>query len=181
MRLFIAFLMLLTGAAAHAEIYRVIGADGQVTYTDEQPSDGRSFDKVELEPDSAGVDLAPSKPAVSIKPAPSETPPASYRRLEILSPEHDTSVRQNAGNVAIQLAIEPPLRTDAGHEIVITLDGVPVTQGTALSYRLDNVDRGTHRLKAEVRSAAGALVSSSKVVEFTLQRVAVGGRRVNVN
>jgi hypothetical protein len=167
-------LSMMLALPAEAAIYRIIDAEGNVTFTDEEPKDGQNFERVELPPLSivpapAGTNVAPETIVSEEKNATSMI----YGEFHILAPETASSIRENAGNLDVRLAIEPPLNTGAGHAVVLLMDGVPVAEGGGLNYQLTNVDRGTHVLRAEVRDPGGKLLTATEPVTFTLHRVSI--------
>ncbi len=69
--------------------------------------------------------------------------PATTRSSKSFPLAEDETIRDNAGNVQIEAAITPPLRSD--HRLLLVLDGTP-TEVEAVNgvFELSNVDRGTH-------------------------------------
>ena len=94
-----------------------------------------------------------------------------YETLDIISPQSDEAIRNNAGNIMIQVALKPGLGGD--DVILITLDGKEVSRGSATSVALNNLDRGSHQVSAAVISRTGARLLKSDVVEFHLLRTSV--------
>ena len=162
---------LLLAVPAAAEIYKTVDANGNVVYTDVPPKT-----------DGAPVQMAPLN---SYEPShvPRTSAPTSgtssgaaldahyYSLLQITEPADDEAVRENAGNVAIAVAISPALRGD--HRLVLVLDDTPV-EGDAEDnvFQLTNLDRGTHVAAVEVVDAQGALVAESAPVTFHVLRAA---------
>jgi len=167
-----ALLCALLTAPAGAEIYRYLDADGNVVFSDEPPPKGTQVQSVDL-------------PQVNTMPAvPLHTPqmPAGdgssgadgqsiYSSLRIAAPGDDATLRDNTGDIAVRLALEPPLA--AGHQLLILLDGVEASRGTQTSATLGNVDRGTHSLQAVVVGAGDGELIRSQTVRVHLMRAFV--------
>src|ERR1041385_2329034 len=154
--------------AAQATVYRVIDAQGNITFTDEAPKPGEQYEKVDISPPNV---VPMEVPTVVTAPPPASNAASPYRSFSITSPANDSAVRENAGNVDVSLNIAPALNAPGGHRVVVLMDGASVAQGSELNYRLLNVDRGTHELQAEVKNASGERIALTQPVTFTLQRI----------
>lgn len=168
MRLWTGVLLLCIATIASAQIYRSVGPDGSVQFSD-QPA-----------PDATPVDVQPAQtvpmggpvhrrgvPASPAKPQP-ERP--TYGRFEILSPVPDEGVRANDGNVTVALALDPPLLP--GHRVVVLVDGRPAgSPDASMRVTLTNLERGTHRVEASVVNGGGQTLASAGPVTFHVLRV----------
>jgi len=157
-------LALAAGAAQAEKVYKVIQPDGTVEFTDE-PQPGQTATEVEVEPLNTTPPLA--TPAQEAQ-ASSSSPAQSYTRFRITSPDNDAAIRDNAGNVNVDLALEPALRSS--DTIDILLDGRVVGGGKKTAITLSNTPRGSHSLEAVVKDSSGKVVARSNSVTFTLQR-----------
>jgi len=166
-------------AEAAGRVYRVVDEDGNVVFTDVPPAtqpqeanvdvpEPNSFDPIEAGAIGAGDE---ERPTWGDDEDGGDEPAASYYRFGIASPENDASVRQNAGNVTVEVALEPALSPD--HRLQLLLDGTPVRTGRETTFELVNVDRGTHSLSARVLDPSGAAVLESTPSVFHLQRYSV--------
>jgi hypothetical protein len=161
-------------ATASAEIYRRIGPDGQVTFSD-QPSPGA--ERIEVQPASS-VSLPPLPEQTDEAAAPEEQgepEPFVYTEFTITSPTPEEGVRANDGNVTVQLSLQPPLQPD--HSIVMTVDGEDgeaMKNATSLSIGLTNLSRGRHTVDATVLNRAGEPMVRTQPVSFFVLRVAGG-------
>lgn len=161
--------MLLVAAGTSAQqIYRTVDKDGNVIFTDVP---GEGAEKIELKEtmtiNSLGTE--PSSPVTTATPEPEQVIP--YKSFSILNPADDESIRDNAGNVNVTVSIEPMLQS--GHEVVVYLDGKEKMKGTGSAFNLENIDRGTHQLRASVKDPNGHILISSKSTTFHLQRQSV--------
>ncbi len=170
-----------TPATVLGKIYKSINPDGSIAYSDQPRKDATVVDLLPEPPPPPAK--APVAPPAAAAPAPTGTPPApgataeqpaftGYTSFAILTPENDSTVRENSGSVAVILSIEPVLYTEGGHKISLLMDGKPVLEGlTAPQIQLANVDRGTHTIEAQVFDSTGALLATSNPVTFHLKRI----------
>ena len=94
--------------------------------------------------------------------------PPKYK-LKITSPENDSAIRDNAGNLSVTVSISPKLLIT--HKAQLLLDGAEVKslRGSG-TVELTEVDRGTHTLKVQITDLDGKVIASSKPVQVTLHR-----------
>lgn len=148
-----------------AGVYKRIDAQGNVEYTD-VPKEAKEK-PVELPPAStytplpvdSGDQTGVQQPALTV----------NYESVAITQPAEDETVRENAGNVLIQVTTTPPLQS--GHRFVALIDGNKMAEGQSSSLQVENLDRGTHSVQVQVVDASGKVVAASQSVTFHLQRV----------
>ncbi len=174
-RLALILVLATVSPAALGEIYKTVDANGNVVFTDIAPVDRSG---------------QPPPKAVTVEPINSYEPPAAptaqpsdasqtsgdvgyYAQLEVVSPAEDETIRDNSGDVQIQVVIAPQLRAD--HRLLLVLDGVG-TEVEAVNgvFELSNVDRGTHTVAGRVVDRQGNVVIESNPATFNLMRVALG-------
>ncbi len=164
-QLFLVLCVALTSNAVQAQkVYKIIQPDGTVEFTDTPPPDA-PVQQIEVPPLNTSRPLAP--------PIDNSTPPAtdapkSYSEFRITRPANGEDIRDNAGNVNIDLRLEPSLRT--GDKFDLYLDGQSIGGGKATGITLTDMDRGSHSIQAVVKNTAGQVVARSNSVTFTLQR-----------
>ena len=159
----------LPSKAPLAEIYKRVLPDGSVVYSDE-PSPGA--ERVELPPPQTIP--APPPPAAPATPRAGQRKTeeaVDYRLVKITQPGNDAQIRENSGRVEISVQVEPPLQNRAGHRLVLMMDGKEVARSNGnLHFVLENVDRGTHELVAEIQDRKGRRLKRSRTVLFHLFR-----------
>ncbi|MEW6353714.1 MAG: DUF4124 domain-containing protein [Pseudomonadota bacterium] len=172
-RLIVILIGLGLAAGASAAVYKYVGPDGQVTYSDRPQQGAKEVELPPLAPAAPPPASTFTPPATTFAPATSgEEKPTVYTKLDIVKPANDEAVRENSGALEINLAIEPQLDTKAGHTVTILLDGKPVLEGqTTPRVQLTNVDRGTHSLQAQIIDAKGAMLASSGGITFHMKRI----------
>jgi hypothetical protein len=165
-------LLVLVCATVSAQVYKRIGPDGKVYFSD-QPG-----------PDAEQVEVSPAQ-AISLPPVPEQTGAAqqqrdvvvSYSVFTIVSPTSDQGVRANDGNVTVSLSLRPELMP--GHTVMLDVDGEDGEQiktGDGLTIDLSNLSRGLHTVEARVVDAQGKALIQAGPVSFNVLRVAAGGR-----
>jgi hypothetical protein len=167
--LLVALLALVTSAAA--QVYRSVDKYGNVTFSD-QP--GPNSEKVYVPPVQTYTPRKLPGASGDATDAADEADPPSDYNVAIVEPLHEASLRDNDGNISVTVRVLPPLRDK--HKLVLSLDGVPMNApGSATSFVLPLVDRGTHKLVAEVVDVEGQSIKRSKPVTFHLKRVSTAG------
>ncbi len=154
-------------AQTEAAVYRCEEPDASIRYSDKPCDGGKVLKLPKLQTYTPRV--VPSVPPSTAPRARRET--YEYNQLEIKSPAHDSTVRQSAGLVTVQVLTEPGLKTGAGHLMVLRIDGVETgTPAATSSFQLSNVDRGVHRLEAVIVSSEGAEIARTPAVVFHMRR-----------
>lgn len=171
-------LALVAGPASAAQIYKTVDKDGNVVFTDVPPSDKSG--EVQLEEYNSYQPVTPAKTTRSASPSAdaaetedTTTPATVYELISIASPGYDEAVRQNAGMVTVAVNTTPQLDTAAGHQLQVLLDGVVKAKGSSTSLMLENVDRGTHEVTAQITNAEGEVLAQSAPTTFHLLRYSV--------
>lgn len=162
------FFSALVSIHSQAEIYVWTDENGNKVFGDE-PQKSDQAKPVELSPTTVlnfpKQDLPTTDTAQPLA-------PTSYSVFLITSPSDDATIRDNAGNVTVSLSSEPALVE--GHKIQLYLNGAAYQSAQAsLSFTLDNVDRGTHTVSANLLSETGATLMQTKAITFHLHRVAI--------
>lgn len=154
--------LLLTGSAVVAaeRVYRWIDADGTVHFSDQAVP---GAERLEVEP-APTVDLEPVPRSTSRSAErPRATPAPVDYRLSIANLSDEEVVWNDARELPVELSVRPPLATERGHRLVVYLDGIAretLTEDTRV--RLQDVDRGSHRVWAEIVDGDGRRLAASK-------------------
>jgi len=170
-------LTLQAAPASAAQIYKTVDKDGNVVFTDVPPGD--KTDTVKLEKYNSYEPVTTPQPASTATTTTAEAdteetaPETAYELVSIASPAYDEAIRQNAGMVTVAVNTTPQLDTAAGHKLQILLDGVVKAEGSSASLLLENVDRGTHELRAQITDADGQVLAQSAASTFHLLRYSV--------
>lgn len=163
----LAMVSLLVPLLAGAEIYKSVDSDGNVVFSD-QPTPGA---KKILEQFTPTYVPAPLPQAATTTPAPVAA--SYYTALRIRKPAAGETLRDATGALTIDLEVVPPLKSQAGHILVVAVDGNNLAShdGTT-QLTISNLAPGTHTLKAQIMDATGQVQFSSDSVTFHMQRPA---------
>lgn len=146
------------------EIYKKTDKSGVVEFTDMPSKDTKP---IRVPP----MNTFKQKP-LPRKAAQPKSPEAVnlYTQFAIVSPSNNTEVRENAGNVSVQISINPPLKS--AHTIKVTIDNGEKTSltGSLLVFNFANISRGTHKVQAFILDPSNNVIMESAIVEFHLKR-----------
>lgn len=173
LRLGVLGLLLALTLPSTAAIYSYTDADGNRVFTD-RPG-GRAAEPVDTKPSNSmpaqPVPLA--QPPVKVMKAP--TP--GYASVAIVQPEAEATIRNNAGELTVSVTSDPPLHP--GHRYRLLMDGAAAAEpDVSPAIALENVDRGSHQLIAEVIDIKGETVQSSAPITVYMMRTSLAQRRM---
>ena len=148
-----------------AEIYRTTDETGAVIYTD-QPGQGAEVVKLPGVTTFSGTSIPTNNRQADSTQDQGEF--TKYTSFAISNPANDATIRENSGRVEVSLSLTPEL--DETDSIVYELSGKQFkVKGT--SHVFNNVDRGTHTLKAHIVDDKGNIVAPVVSTTFHLKRV----------
>ena len=163
-----ALLFLIVSFAAAAEVYRSVGADGSVTYSD---TPGPSSEKVKLP--QVMIYSPPPLPQRKEEVKPPEEP-LPYQQMSIVEPQPDETIWDNQGIIELVVALKPDLKVSLGHRILVTIGGVPHGEPRATTtIHIADLDRGTHKLGAQVVDVKGKVLTTARSVTVHLHRQSI--------
>jgi Domain of unknown function (DUF4124) len=169
MRLLIIFSICFTSTVIQAAPYfKYQDRDGEIIYSDTPPYPGaQPLNAPELQTTPAVKFNPKPKP----KPAIEEKSETKYLSLAIFQPGNDETVRNNNGDVSVALKIIPELNSKEGHYINYYMDGKLIKKNAiSSSTTFNNIDRGSHSLKVEIKNKKGKLLKASASNIFHLHR-----------
>lgn len=147
-----------------AEIYKTVDENGNVIYTDQKPApNAKPIDLPEL-------NVAEPHQALPKPPEPVDIESRRPEGFRISSPKPQENLWGTGGSVSVELSLEEEFKP--GMTVTVFLDGKAHDAGHALSVTLDEVARGEHRLKAELRSRSGRVLARSQEVVFHMKQMA---------
>jgi hypothetical protein len=149
---------LIASQAASAGLYKGLDAEGNVVYSDTPFEEAEEFtppplsvmDKPKVEPDrKADVEEQPAE--------------FKYLSFDIVSPENNQTIR-NEPDVTVTLNLKPGLNSEQGHNVWMLVDGNPVIKKSqSLVFNLGRLERGAHKLQAQIRDKQGKIVVRTRV------------------
>ena len=157
-------------AAQPQEIYRWVDKDGQVHYSD-QPgaanaelvilSDPNAYEAEPMTPDYAAGDNEED-----------ETPDVtSYDSFAIVQPTPDQVFFAADATIVVAAELGGTLQPD--HTVVFFVNGNRRPAGSGLSLELQNLERGTHFLRASVLDQNGEPVITSQQITFHIRQASI--------
>ncbi|GAA6186020.1 MULTISPECIES: DUF4124 domain-containing protein [Alteromonadaceae] len=155
--------LLLFAVTANGEkLYKVINADGSVTYTD-TPQSGA----VQLDLEDANSAVMPSLlNGVANKQVKKSRLEFPDYQLEIISPAEEETIRHNSGKVLVSARLEPV----GNGKFEIYLDSELVQTSPAPSFQLQNVVRGEHSIQVKFIHHTGKILALSKPRVFYMHQ-----------
>ncbi|MGM0914629.1 MAG: DUF4124 domain-containing protein [Pseudomonadota bacterium] len=171
-------LVMTFGVAAEAQnIYRTTDAQGNVVFTDNPDRGGEQVElaPVTVVPSSGEVRTGQAAPRLDSAPAAAAPgqPFMPYDSFRIVSPTHEQAFPVGAaGNIAVDLGIEPGLRED--HRVRLLVDG-QVSQSAmhTSAFMVPNMNPGEHVLQAELLDAGGEVRHRTSPVTIYVLRANV--------
>ncbi|MEC8747339.1 MAG: DUF4124 domain-containing protein [Pseudomonadota bacterium] len=152
-----------TSAAATSPmtIYKVVGKDGSVTYTDkpQQNAEPLAFD-VKTQNVVTAAKVTPPPPA---KPA---APKPNYR-VVIKSPAPEATIRNNLGEFTISAA---QLGAPKAPIYRLIFDDAPLASNSSGVFKLTGIHRGAHTYKVELTNNTGKTLASSPLQTLYLHQ-----------
>ena len=174
-RLWLTLVALLAALPALAQVYTYIDSEGNRVFTD-QPHKGAK--RVDLPPSNRISSPPSTAPTRTVKKPPKapQVQQVSYQMLRILVPLPDAAVREEGGELIVTVTSEPALQE--GNFYRLLLDGEPVTQPSRSPvFALRNIDRGSHKLAAEILAADGYVLERTAPQPFHMQRISLSQKR----
>lgn len=155
-----ATLLSLTPALAQDKVYRVVDKDGNVTYTDEKPSDDAEPMELPrlnvLEGDEEELPLEASGETL-------DEPVALNFRIE--QPADGETLAGESVEIVMDIAIDVPPTA----EIVLVLDGEPMAEPLrSLTATIPAPPPGEHRLFARLQTPSGRVLGTTNAISFTI-------------
>lgn len=171
-----AALLLLLCVSAHAQVYKVVDQNGNVTYTDQAPIDGS--EPMDL-PDLSVVETEPVQPLPGAGEETSDDEAANggmtpremrraYRDFRITSPAPEETFWGTGNAVVVNWSSSEALQPDMTVRLLV--DGEPrrdVAQSGPVALTLD---RGTHTVQAELRDGRGRRIVTTDAVTFYIKQ-----------
>ncbi len=166
--------MIMTPALAQ-DVYRWVDEDGVTHYSDSPREGAEKVDVQEPQTYSAQSAL-PATPTARDSTA--QVPPDfvdAYESVHIAKPAHDSVAWNTAGEIAVEVTVNPPLNRAAGHQVMVYLDGMPVagTPVASTTIGLTGIHRGTYELYATVVDGKGKHITQSEPITFHVRQTSI--------
>jgi hypothetical protein len=156
-------------------IYRTTDAQGNVIFTDDPSRGGEPVELAPLTVIPSRIEGRQAEPPRVERGAPRASqspgqPFMPYDAFRIRAPEHGADLPASyAGNLQVELAIEPELRPD--HRVRLLVDGqVSQTAMHTRAFMLTDLPRGEYVLQAELLDAQGQVRHRTPPVSLHVHR-----------
>lgn len=172
--LLLASASMLCAGIASARFYKSIDEEGNIVYSD-TPTPGAE----QLTPPPISTvpgapkpkEPAEAKPGEEAGEEPAKKPPTKYSKFTIVSPSNEATIWDNNGAVPVSLQLEPPLDTENGHSVWVYVDGRAVVRKSQnLVQPLSGIDRGAHKIRAEVRDEKRKTLKRTRDITVHMKR-----------
>ena len=174
--LMISALSLFVTGMVSAQLYKSVDEQGNIVYSD-TPTPGAEqltpppLSTVKSRPAPASPDATDTKLGDAVVEEPTKKSPTKYTKFSIVQPNNDDTIWDNSGAVPVALQLEPALDTENGHSIWVYVDGQAVVRKSqSLVQPLSNLDRGTHKIRAEIRDEKRKTLKRTKNITVHLKR-----------
>ena len=174
-------LLLPLAAFAEGEVYKVVDKDGNVTFTDQRPSStAQPMVLPELSVIETDVDVpesgTPQGEAEASEPLPL-TPRElrrKYRDFRIISPQPDETFWGTANSVVVSWGSSQPLEDNLTVRLIVNGEAQAAPPEGSVTLTLD---RGEHRVSAELRDSRNRRVMATDTVTFYVKQYSANFNR----
>lgn len=165
-KIVLAILLIFTVSASGSKLYKVVNADGSITYTD-TPQNGA----VQLDLERTNSVIMPALADANQGQQQSKNQKKAFPeyKLEVLTPSDKETIRNNLGKVTVAARLEPV----GNGKFELYLDGVLAQTSPAPSFQLQNVVRGEHSFQVKFIHHTGKILALSKPSVFYMHQASV--------
>ncbi len=158
---------------ADAQLYKGLGAEGNVVYSDQPFENAEKFTPASL----SVIDTPKRTPKPGKVTADEEEVKAfKYTDFDIASPKNNETIWDNP-QLAITLRLKPDLNTEEKHTVWLLMDGkVIVKNSQTTTLQLGRLERGAHQLQAQVRDKTGKVVVRSRPIVVHIKNTVIQRR-----
>jgi len=168
------FLLLCLAQLSHAEIYREIDKEGNVSFTDRNST---KADQLNLPPANIIKSTPQTSNDTDNRSSLKQVNDRTQYELNIISPVQNENIRSDIGNITLDWATQPPLDINENYTYSIFVDQQPLVQNLrSASYMLENINRGSHKIQITLEDEDGITVSKSTELTIHLHRFSIKHR-----
>ena len=174
-KVFLALLALSAACYTIAEVYRVVNADGTVTYTDNPPAGDPTVEAMELP--TINTQPALQMPAITRKAEDKEGKGfAGYSQISIASPARGATIPPGYEQIPVKVSTEPGLQQ--GHLIQLIFNGKPYGPlSSSTSFSISPIIRGEHSIQAKILDSNNDIVGQSGTTTVHVKRHSIQNNR----
>ncbi len=151
-------LLVISLPLAAQPIYKVVDEHGNVTYTDQKPSDdARPMDLPEINVLGSDTDdVAVVEPDQAL-----DSPGLNFR---ILSPENEERIITDGDTVGISLGSDIQIPPTA--MIVLYVNEIAQAPIQSMDAQIESLDPGEHSFRAELQTSSGRVLAETETITF---------------
>jgi len=139
------------------KVYKTVDEDGRVTYTDKKPSGERQEDQqAELPPVNT---MEKTERRRRQEPEPEAQTEVPDYQLTLVRPEEGAQVPPGQRDLLIQVQLSPELAPE--HRLIYYMDDETLNRGRQPQYLIEEIFRGTHRIRVAIVDQNGTIVEES--------------------
>lgn len=154
------------------DIYKARGADGSIIFSDTPIPGGQIIHVKDIPTVSLPKPHKGGAISYPLKSTGVQGSIARYEKLIISTPENDSTLENQTGELNVILTLKPGLQP--GHKYRLVLDAKPLDPPTAKNaFRLNNLDRGDHTIQGQVVDKDGLPVVASDTFTIHVHRPAI--------
>jgi len=154
--------------ALNAGLYRGVDAEGNVVYSDRPFEDAEAYSPPPISVMDKPKSASEKKQAVA-----DETVEFKYTDFDIVSPTNNQTIRDDP-DISVSVKLVPALNSELGHSLWLLVDGKPVVKNSNnASFSIGSVERGAHKLQAQVRDTEGKIIVRSRTTVIYIHNTTV--------
>lgn len=173
-KLFLALIALSAACYAIAEVYRVVNADGSVTYTDNPPAGDPTVESVDLPTINTQPGL--QMPSMAKKADDKESEEFAGYEVRIVSPAPGATIPPGYEQIPVKVSTAPGLQQ--GHLIQLMSNGQPYgSPSSRTSFSISPLIRGEHSIQAMILDSNNDVVGQSGTTTVHVKRHSIQNNR----
>jgi len=150
-------------------VYKRVNKDGSIEYADKPFKNAKLLKLKDISQQSKLPTLIAAKPQADITGSDRKTQTA---RINILSPTHGETIRNNQGNITVMVQSHADQQTKTRTQILV--NNILVSEKTQASViQLKNMQRGELKIKAQLISSSGKILATSNETVIYLHKASV--------
>lgn len=170
MKRYIFILFLFMAFIVQAQVYKWTDSSGNVHFSDKPHPGAEKVDLPEVQTFSAPAAAASTNDNIA---AVSDEENSGYKKVQIIQPKDQETIRNNQGFISVVVDMDPILRT--GDKLQLLFDGAALgPPQLAPAFAIKDVNRGSHTLAVEVINNDANVIVTSETITVFMHRPRVG-------
>lgn len=162
-------LLLLLVNPLYCAVYKWTDSSGDVHFSDKPHPGAEKIDLPEVQTFSA----PPVEKNTGVPSSSPDIKDVNYKKISIIQPADQATIRNNQGMVSVIVQIEPELQV--GDKLQLIYDGTAVGEPQKQPlFSLKDVYRGSHTISVQVLDKKGKVLGTSQTVTFFMHQARVG-------